>query len=133
MLSHGATSSEARVQSEYKNPATSATSFSPFLLTRACTALYDLTAQRCAKATPVLVFSLILRDFKGLVAPSGIEPELFALRGRRVNQLHHGAAGWDRSLARPAFSNISGACRLSAPVLQASTASETARDLLHNR
>ena len=26
-----------------------------------------------------------------MVAPSGIEPELFALRGRRVNQLHHGA------------------------------------------
>ena len=26
-----------------------------------------------------------------LVAPSGIEPELSALRGRRVNQLHHGA------------------------------------------
>src|SRR5580693_6369176 len=105
MLSHGATSSEARVQSEYKNPATSATSFSPFLLTRACTALYDVTAQRCARAAPVLVCSLILRDFKGLVAPSGIEPELFALRGRRVNQLHHGAAGvrpapvWDRPLS----------------------------------
>jgi hypothetical protein len=26
-----------------------------------------------------------------LVAPTGIEPVLFALRGRRVNQLHHGA------------------------------------------
>ena len=26
-----------------------------------------------------------------VVAPSGIEPELSALRGRRVNQLHHGA------------------------------------------
>ena len=24
-----------------------------------------------------------------LVAISGLEPELFALRGRRVNQLHH--------------------------------------------
>jgi hypothetical protein len=47
------------------------------------------------KAAPILVFGLILRDFEGLVAPSGIEPELFALRGRRVNQLHHGAAvGW---------------------------------------
>jgi hypothetical protein len=43
------------------------------------------------KAAPVLVFGLILRGFEGLVAPSGIEPELFALRGRRVNQLHHGA------------------------------------------
>jgi hypothetical protein len=32
-----------------------------------------------------------------LVAPSGIEPELSALRGPRVNQLHHGATemGWD--------------------------------------
>jgi hypothetical protein len=29
--------------------------------------------------------------FKGLVASSGIEPELSALRGRRVNQLHHDA------------------------------------------
>jgi hypothetical protein len=28
---------------------------------------------------------------KALVAPTGIEPVLFALRGRRVNQLHHGA------------------------------------------
>jgi hypothetical protein len=27
----------------------------------------------------------------GLVASSGIEPELSALRGRRVNQLHHDA------------------------------------------
>ena len=36
-----------------------------------------------------------------LVAPSGIEPELFALRGRRVNQLHHGARGYGR-LNRPA-------------------------------
>ena len=43
------------------------------------------------KAAPELVFSLILGILKGLVAPSGIEPELFALRGRRVNQLHHGA------------------------------------------
>jgi hypothetical protein len=30
-------------------------------------------------------------DFQGLVASSGIEPELSALRGRRVNQLHHDA------------------------------------------
>jgi hypothetical protein len=32
-------------------------------------------------------------DFIGfiLVASSGIEPELSALRGRRVNQLHHDA------------------------------------------
>ena len=30
------------------------------------------------------------QDFEGiLVAISGLEPELFALRGRRVNQLHH--------------------------------------------
>ena len=29
--------------------------------------------------------------FKGLVASSGIEPELSALSGRRVNQLHHDA------------------------------------------
>ena len=36
-----------------------------------------------------------------LVAPSGIEPELSALRGRRVNQLHHGARETIRSWREP--------------------------------
>ena len=39
------------------------------------------------RATPWLLIYLCLR----LVASSGIEPELSALRGRRVNQLHHDA------------------------------------------
>lgn len=30
-----------------------------------------------------------------LVAPTGIEPVLSALKGPRVNQLHHGAEGFD--------------------------------------
>jgi hypothetical protein len=29
-----------------------------------------------------------------MVAASGIEPELSALRGQRVNQLHHAAVPW---------------------------------------
>ena len=32
-------------------------------------------------------------NLEGLVAPTGIEPVLSALKGPRVNQLHHGAAG----------------------------------------
>ena len=32
-----------------------------------------------------------LFEIKGLVAPTGIEPVLSALKGPRVNQLHHGA------------------------------------------
>ena len=31
-------------------------------------------------------------DLKSLVALPGLEPGLFALRGRRVNQLHHNAS-----------------------------------------
>jgi hypothetical protein len=39
-----------------------------------------------------------------MVAPSGIEPELFALRGRRVNQLHHGAVtGFPYGIGSPHY------------------------------
>jgi hypothetical protein len=40
---------------------------------------------------PILAFVKLSKLLIFLVAPSGIEPELSALRGRRVNQLHHGA------------------------------------------
>ena len=40
---------------------------------------------------PVPFHVLGLGSFEGLVAPPGLEPGLSALKGPRVNQLHHGA------------------------------------------
>jgi hypothetical protein len=41
-----------------------------------------------------------------LVAASGIEPELSALRGQRVNQLHHAAMpGWEQRRRRETPTN----------------------------
>ena len=41
-----------------------------------------------------------------LVAPTGIEPVLSALKGPRVNQLHHGAEGFDKWID---FGSVTGA------------------------
>lgn len=59
-------------------------------------ALRALRALRERKALRTLKL-FILRD--EVVALTGIEPVLFALRGRRVNQLHHSARG-ERSTKR---------------------------------
>ena len=67
-----------------------------------------------------------------MVAPSGIEPELFALRGRRVNRLHHGASLLECVAGKAVLTGLSKYTRESAACLYR-RAAVLARARVHQR